>query len=103
MGDDMEVSAGLVKPSTQTVPTRLSEDLLRMLERAAGNSITLREIIEILHGRGFDVLIIVLAAPFLTPIPLPGLSTPFGLILMFFGVRIALRKHPWLPRKFLEL
>jgi hypothetical protein len=28
---------------------------------------------------------------------LPGLSTPFGLALMFFGLRIALRQRPWLP------
>ena len=58
---------------------------------------------EILRGRGLDVLVIVLALPFCTPIPLPGLSTPFGLVLMFFGLRIAFRKRPWLPRRLLEV
>lgn len=78
-------------------PTRLSDDLKTILDRAAGNPLSLRRIIEILHGRGFDVLVIIMVLPFCQPIPLPGLSTPFGLALMFFGLRIALRQRPWLP------
>lgn len=83
-------------------PTRLSEDLRFILKKADGKGMTIGEIIEILHGRGLDVLIILLTLPFCTPIPLPGLSTPFGLILMFFGLRIALRQHPWLPGRLLN-
>lgn len=90
-----------MKPTPIHSPTRLSEDLQRILDHAAGRPIALREVIEILHGRGFDVLIIILAAPFCTPIPLPGFSTPFGLILMLFGIRIAFRKHPWFPQRLL--
>jgi hypothetical protein len=99
---ETEAPADLVNPANRPPPTRLSEDLRRILERAAGRSITLREIIEILHGRGFDVLVILLALPFCTPIPLPGLSTPFGLVLIFFGFRIALRQRPWLPSRLLD-
>lgn len=83
-------------------PTRLSEDLKRILEHAAGNAITIREIIAVLHGRGLNVLLILIALPFCTPIPLPGLSTPFGLILISFGLRITLRKRPWLPQGLLD-
>jgi hypothetical protein len=68
-----------------------------ILDRAEGRALSLRQIVEILHGRGFDVLVIVLVLPFCQPIPLPGVSTPFGLALMFFGLRIALRQRPWLP------
>jgi hypothetical protein len=78
-------------------PTKLSDDLRTILDRAAGRALSLRQIVEILHGRGFDVLVIVLVLPFCQPIPLPGLSTPFGLALMFFGLRIAVRQGPWLP------
>ncbi|MFZ5861318.1 MAG: exopolysaccharide biosynthesis protein [Nitrospirota bacterium] len=84
-------------PGADHRPTKLSDDLRTILDRAAGNALTLRRIVEILHGRGFDVLVIVLVLPFCQPIPLPGLSTPFGLALMFFGFRIALRQRPWLP------
>ncbi|MEW6681910.1 MAG: exopolysaccharide biosynthesis protein [Nitrospirota bacterium] len=82
---------------TDQRPTRLSDDLRAILDRAAGNALSLRQIVEVLHGRGFDVLVIILVLPFCQPIPLPGLSTPFGLALMFFGLRIALRQRPWLP------
>ncbi|TAK09353.1 MAG: exopolysaccharide biosynthesis protein [Candidatus Manganitrophaceae bacterium] len=93
----------MVKPKGSHPPTRLSEDLRRILKQADGKGVTVGQIIEILHGRGFDVLIILLTLPFCTPIPLPGLSTPFGLILMFFGLRIALRQRPWLPRRLLNM
>jgi hypothetical protein len=86
-----------VTPVADHRPTRLSDDLKTILDRAAGNPLSLRRIIEILHGRGFDVLVIIMVLPFCQPIPLPGLSTPFGLALMFFGLRIALRQRPWLP------
>ncbi len=81
---------------------RFSDDLKRILDHARGKPITLKEIIEILHGRGLDIVILILALPFCIPIPLLGLSTPFGLALMFLGLRIALRKHPWLPRRLLQ-
>lgn len=85
------------------LPTRLSEDLQHILEHADGKGVTIGKAMEILRGRGLDVLVILLALPFCTPIPLPGISTPFGLVLMFLGLRIALRKRPWLPRRLLEV
>lgn len=82
--------------------TTLSDDLRLILDRAAGNALSLRQIIDILRGRGFDVLVIIMVLPFCQPIPLPGVSTPFGLALMVFGARIALRRRPWLPERLLR-
>lgn len=45
---------------------------------------------------------ILLALPFCTPIPLPGVSTPFGLVIALIGFRLALRQKPWLPRRLLD-
>lgn len=89
-------------PSTPISRTRLSDDLKRILDQAHGEGQTLAQIIQILHGRGFDCFIVLLALPFCTPIPLPGLSVPFGIILMLFGARIAVRKKPWLPKKLMD-
>jgi hypothetical protein len=89
--------------SSSTTPrTRLSDDLKRILDQAHGEGRTLAQIISILHGRGFDCFIVLLALPFCTPIPLPGLSVPFGIILMLFGARIAIRKKPWLPKRLMD-
>ena len=79
-------------------PTTLSDDLRGLLDHARGRALALGEIVEVLRGRGMDVLVVLLVLPFCQPIPLPGLSTPFGIALMVFGFRIALRQRPWLPR-----
>jgi hypothetical protein len=84
-------------PGADHRPTKLSDDLRSILDRAGGKALSLRQIVDILHGRGIDVVIIILVLPFCQPIPLPGLSTPFGLALMLVGLRIALRQRPWLP------
>jgi hypothetical protein len=86
-----------VTPGADHRPTKLSDDLRTILDRAGGQALSLRQIVDILHGRGIDVVIIILVLPFCQPIPLPGLSTPFGLALMLVGLRIALRQKPWLP------
>lgn len=65
-------------------------------------TVTLREVIGLLHGRGFVLLLLLLALPFSTPVPLPGLSTPFGLIIALIGVRLAIGAKPWLPAKLLD-
>jgi hypothetical protein len=77
-------------------PHKLSEDLQNILDRAEGRSITIEEIEHILRGRGVAMLILVLAAPFL--IPVPGLSVPFGIAICVLGLRIALGSRTALPR-----
>ena len=78
-----------------------SRELRALAERLAGRPAQLREILEATHGRGFNLLLVFIALPFLTPIPLPGFSIPFGLVAFFIGARLALGKKPWLPQKLL--
>ena len=65
-------------------------------------TVTLREVFGLLHGRGYVLMIMLLALPFCTPLPLPGVSTPFGLIITIIGVRLALGAKPWLPSRLLD-
>ena len=58
----------------------LKEDLDRLLARAAGGSITLGEMIEVMGDRAHAALILIVASPFLV-IPVPGFSTVVGLLL----------------------
>ena len=62
----------------------------------------LSEILAATQGRGFDLLLLLIGLPFLTPIPLPGLSTPFGLVVLVIGARLALGRRPWLPERLLR-
>jgi hypothetical protein len=84
------------------VPRRLSEELAALAEAFAERAVTLREVMDRLHGRGYTLLLTFLALPFCTPIPLPGLSTPFGLVIALIGLRLSLRLEPWLPARLLN-
>ncbi len=86
-------------PSPLPPPRKLSEELGELHARAAERTVTLREVIYILRGRAYLLLVLLLALPFLTPIPLPGLSTPFGLAIAAIALRLALGQRPWLPMK----
>ena len=79
---------------------RLSRDLKKILEKKSeATFLTVGQLRQVLKGRGFALLIILFALPFLLPIPLPGLSTPFGLAIAFLGFRMALGKRPWFPER----
>lgn len=83
-------------------PCRLSEEIAALLAAFAERPVTLRELTEVLRGRAYTLLLVLLSLVFCTPIPLPGLSTPFGLVIAIIGFRLALRQKPWLPRRLLD-
>lgn len=73
-----------------------------MAQEFGGRPTCLSEILAATKGRGFDLLLLLIGLPFLTPIPLPGLSTPFGFVILVIGARLALGRQPWLPEKLLR-
>lgn len=89
--------------SAERTQPRLSDELSRLIATFAERSVSLREVVAVLHGRAYTLLLILLALPFCTPIPLPGLSTPFGLVIALVGFRLTLRQAPWLPDRLLDL
>ena len=76
---------------------RISDALRRLLREANGQSLTVREMVRILHGRGLQFVVILLCLPFLLPVSIPGISMPFGLAIAVSGLRIAFGHRPWLP------
>jgi hypothetical protein len=77
---------------------KLSEELAELRTRAGERAVTLREVLYVLGGRGYLLLVLLLALPFITPIPLPGLSTPFGLAIALIALRLSLGQRPLLPK-----
>ncbi|MGH8048349.1 MAG: exopolysaccharide biosynthesis protein [Chthoniobacterales bacterium] len=82
---------------------RLSADIARVLDAFEHRAVTLGEIIQLMHQRAYSFLLLLIALPFCTPVPLPGLSTPFGLVIAFIGLRIACGLKPWLPDRMLNI
>lgn len=79
-------------------PRKLSEELADLRARSGERAVTLREVLYTLGGRGYMLLVLLLALPFITPIPLPGLSTPFGLAIALIALRLSLGQRPLLPK-----
>jgi hypothetical protein len=92
----------VITPSDRLHPRKLSEEFALIVKEFEVETVTLREVFGLLHGRGYVLLVMLLALPFCTPIPLPGLSTPLGLIILIISTRLALGAKPWLPQRLLD-
>jgi hypothetical protein len=79
-------------------PRKLSVELAELRDRSGERAITLREVIYVLGGRAYTLLVLLLALPFITPIPLPGLSVPFGVAIALIALRLSLGQRPLLPK-----
>ena len=78
----------------------LSQELARLVESApAGEPLTLNRLLADTGGRGLFLVVILLSLPFITPIPLPGVSTVFGLVIGVLAVRLAVGLPPALPAR----
>jgi len=77
----------------------LTADLQVLLDRAAGRAITIGQLMNTLRGRGMALVVILLASPFVVPVPLPLLSIPLGAMIAVLGLRLGLGLTPWLPRR----
>lgn len=82
-------------------PKKLSEEIAALRDRFAEGPLTLGEVVVVLQGRAWTLVLILLALPFITPIPLPFLSSPFGLAIALISLRLALGQRPWLPASLL--
>ncbi len=64
-------------------------------------TVTLNEILEIAGERTFGFLFVLLSLPSALPIPAPGYSTPFGVLIFLLAVQLIIgRDQPWFPEKF---
>ncbi|MBP7141723.1 MAG: exopolysaccharide biosynthesis protein [Opitutaceae bacterium] len=77
----------------------LSQQLHALAQGTPEGGWTLGELMEALGARASALLVIVCALPFCAPVTIPGLSTPFGLVIFLLSLRYALGLPPWLPQR----
>ncbi len=65
-------------------------------------TITLRMLVDELLDEGIYLLVIILIAPFLIPVSLPGISTPFGALIIFLAISNLLNRDVYLPKRVAE-
>jgi hypothetical protein len=84
------------------LPRRFSSELRELIVRFDDRPVRLGEILEATQGRGYYLLLVLIALPFVGPIPLPGFSIPFGFAVTLVGIRLGLARTPWLPQRLLQ-
>ena len=77
----------------------LSHNLAQLLASAEKKDLSLEEIFKQVGDKGFGLLMLILSLPSALPVPAPGYSTPFGILLFCLGLQMLLSKPvPWLPQ-----
>jgi hypothetical protein len=62
--------------------------------------ITLNYLLERTERRGLFLILILLSLPFITPIPMPGVSNILGFVMLLLAIRLGLELPAVLPKKF---
>ncbi len=87
---------------TEKARTKLLESFQQLESLGSHEEIRLQELFENLSSRGHAFPALVFSIPFFFPVPIPGLSTLLGMIIMMGGVGLILKKKPWFPKKWAE-
>ncbi|MFN8378421.1 MAG: exopolysaccharide biosynthesis protein [Anaerolineae bacterium] len=80
----------------------LSSTLREVADGLPEGNVSVRYLLSTIGEHSMLLLCIILTVPFLTPIPLPGVSTIFGAIIMLIALGIVLNRVPWLPNLVLD-
>ncbi|MCO6386449.1 exopolysaccharide biosynthesis protein [Aliihoeflea sp. 40Bstr573] len=83
---------------SETIRTALE----RTMDGLADGHVTLRELLHNIGDHGPLILCAVLTLPFLLPVSIPGVSTAFGLAIIFLAVGIVANRKPWLPDRIMD-
>lgn len=74
----------------------LSASLLRLADGEGPQ--TFNDLIARTEGRGLYLVMILMCLPFVSPVPVPGLSNVFGVVLLIMSLRLAMGRPAQLPR-----
>ncbi|MBE9167361.1 exopolysaccharide biosynthesis protein [Pleurocapsales cyanobacterium LEGE 06147] len=80
---------------------KLSVELERyFFQQERQPEVTLADILYLTEERIFGFLLVILSLPSALPIPAPGYSIPFGILMFILALQLILgRQRPWLPEK----
>ncbi|MFP4134033.1 MAG: exopolysaccharide biosynthesis protein [Halothece sp.] len=80
---------------------KLSSDLYRYFcEEERADQVQLADFLVITKERIFGFLFVILSLPSALPIPAPGYSIPFGMVIFVLASQLIIgKKEPWLPQR----
>ncbi|PKQ72758.1 protein exod [Aeromonas sobria] len=93
---------GMVAAQLHDPQTTLADTLRATAHAIDESHVSLRQMLELVGEQGMLLFCVLLTVPFLLPVSIPGVSTPFGLLILFIGIGITLNRVPWLPAMLME-
>ena len=83
---------------------RLSVELEQFFfDESRAEQVILADILNLAEERTFGFLFVLLALPSALPVPAPGYSIPFGIVMFVLAVQLMAGRHrPWLPTSWKE-
>lgn len=80
---------------------KLSSDLYRYFcEEERADQVQLADFLVITKERIFGFLFVILSLPSALPVPAPGYSIPFGVVMFLLASQLIIgKKEPWLPQR----
>ncbi|MCC5834850.1 MAG: exopolysaccharide biosynthesis protein [Opitutales bacterium] len=83
-----------------SIPGSRLSALLSQILRNDGSDLTIGLLIDRVGERGFGLLLLLLSLPSALPVPAPGYSIPFGILLCIFAWQMMSgRPYPLIPRR----
>lgn len=80
-----------------TKGSRVEKELERLVHASQGDHVVLQTLLSVTHVQDQAMFTLIFSIPFLLPIPLPGLSIPFGLVIAWLALRMFLGRSFWMP------
>jgi hypothetical protein len=80
----------------------LGTALKQTMAAIQGDSISLQELLALIGEQSLLLFCTILTLPFLLPVSIPGVSTVFGIVIIFIGLSVTLNRTLWLPERLLH-
>ncbi|MEM1060003.1 MAG: exopolysaccharide biosynthesis protein, partial [Verrucomicrobiota bacterium] len=91
------------QPAGKSGRVRISQSIASISGRIGSRSPELRELFEEIAPQANLLLILIMAMPYLQPIPIPVLSTASGAVVALLGLQLMLGFRAWLPERLLKV
>lgn len=91
---------GQLAEDRECLPPSLAESLEGVLGTSGEEGPSVGEIVDGVGDKGFGLLFLFLSLPSALPVPAPGYSTPFGIVIVLIALQMLVgRRVLWLPQK----
>lgn len=89
-------------PDTISNERKFSDILSEVYLEIPAEGASLEEFLDILGDQGLFMTCMILTAPFLLPVSIPGSSIPFGTVIFLLSLRIIFNRNILIPKRFMD-